>query len=252
MSIAITLLGGAREGRFRSDDVALATNPRTREKAARLWRHSVADVDLYLLNDTQGIWTAARRWDELMRSIQMAGCMPKAAAAYLGVPVRPEALSIILTTNEGTARLPLTGWMIAHRLFHALEYAGMTTVWNYYDHKPIENAFDVIVSIFADLRRFCLDGLAMTKTDFYGIGTSRACRTGNLSNPGELIAEGFAQYVLTGHLVLRRFTPAQAARYEISPTSLDQVNQRIDDLQRVMEKHFQAMLDYVKGKAVIL
>lgn len=255
MPIQVTLLGGEQEGRFRSDDIVLATHAKAREKTARIWRRSVADVDLYLLNDTTRAWNDDKRWAELAKSVEAACEVNSLAAANFGIRIRPDVLTIILTTNEGGRRVPLTGWMIAHRLYHVLEHIGLKRATRLGEprHLSIILAIEAIALTLTRLRRFCTEGnFAMSSADFDLIGSTRACRTGNLSSSGELVPECFAQYLLTGHIVLRPLSDSQAKQFLMSGRTLRRVNQRIAELEGIMERQFQAMIDYAKGKACIL
>jgi hypothetical protein len=248
MPINVSLRGGEDEGSFRKDDITLATNDKSRAKIAKIWHTSQVDVDLYLLNDA----SVDDRNGILGQAIKNSAIIPKVALRKLNIIPRPDAISLLLTQNEGDQRMPLTGWMIAHRLYHALEQIGehIKNVWHPQQlrtYPQIKKRLSRSQSFVSTTLRLAVKAGGFRYSDLQRVGTTRAARDANLSNMEELVPEAFAQYILSGKVM---FSPMASA--DADPAILAELNAYIERMQGVMMREFQTLIDYAKGKALRL
>lgn len=259
MPIDVKVIGVNHPGSFRADDLALATNPKAREKIARIWHTSRADVDLYLINNDLEYGHGDHRLFLLGKGVNNAAVLPKSALRPLGIATRPDAITVILTQNEGDQRMPLTGWMIAHRLWHALEEPARK-VRNWADPKQLPK-YPRLAKPVREIRSFMPEAMHLAgrafprgpilRSDLFAIGTTRACRTKNLASFGEVIPECFAQYLLSGKVLLKplpapdQFDP----KFGVNAEALNELNDFITASQGMLMHQFQTLIDYAKGKA---
>lgn len=116
---------------------------------------------------------------------------PEWVKTVYGLEIEPsdDKLTLLITSNVGPPKYPLTPWIIAHRISHAL--------WRNHSFKhywPIMQAFDSI------LGRYEFSG----NSKWFGcaIGTMRSCRNRTLARNSEIFHELFAQLMLTGRIEL--------------------------------------------------
>lgn len=273
MPVSVNLVGDHTPGAFRQDDITLATNPKAQAKREKIWHTSVVDVDLYLLNSPGD--NAKHRYDLLDRSEKHAGNVPPSVLKRrFGLDIKPrrDAITVVFTQNEGSERVPLTGWMIAHRICHIFLDGARNDKLIGGARSP--NIGKTVESL--DQIRFALQDLArksytidaendrLRRNELIdiisAIGTTKAFRDANLSSAGEIIPEAFAQYILTGTV---RFNSAPSS-VEVSyysekhtavvrnQASLDRLNQTIETMRSMYMSVFAAIIAFAKGKIFIL
>jgi hypothetical protein len=105
-----------------------------------------------------------------------------------------DGINIVLLGNKSEAMLPLSPWIVAHRIGHILEkseYANEIFI-DYYSNHLNDEIAQVIDWEFGE-------------ADFWHIfGTFKAAREQNLRFAGEGLTELFAQYIYTGVVKLSR------------------------------------------------
>jgi hypothetical protein len=190
-------------------DRALVTNPTSVQKVKDFFQNTEVDFDFYFVNSKE-----ARKYTELGEV--------KESFIYDKLNIKPEqlkdgrinrdAITVFFTNNKGGERLPLTAWIIAHRLGHVLrrqhnwdkelapwvegklarilETYGIAQVHrNYYDD--------------GNYRRFREYQLA-TRHLCETIGTFKSARDKNLREEFEFLYELFAQFLKNGSV---KFNP---------------------------------------------
>lgn len=183
---------------FRPDDKKLLSHPKGLDKIHKVWRSSVVDVDLYTFDMNMPPDIALTVATTNSRD-------PHAILAGLENTIKPnpETITVVFTQNEGAKRMPLTGWIIAHRMFHAFQSSKDGPM-----HHANRLGIDRICVALFDQMTIAFDALKDYSTDVKAlacaIGTTKACRDGNLSQFRELVPECFAQYMLRGRVRLNR------------------------------------------------
>lgn len=113
----------ADRGSFRAPDRAIITSQKTPARLQHAFRNTREIVDLVFLplkgpvsdviaagEQYGGIWTREVAHKRLPRRT-------------LPEPSSPDAIMVVLTHNEGANRLPLSPWIIAHRIGHAIYFS---------------------------------------------------------------------------------------------------------------------------------
>ena len=110
-------------------------------------------------------------------------------------------ITIIFTNNVGAERVPLTPWMIGHRIGHVI-YRSQ------FQDKNIANEWAYFLREYKILMKQCYnvqDALSQpvskqTKKVFNNLGTFRSARENKIDRPYEFIFEVFSQYLNTGEV----------------------------------------------------
>lgn len=160
----------------------------------------------------------------------------------------PDATMVVFTNNEGGNRLPMTGWIIAHRIGHAL------TSYNEY-----LNAFEDTVEDVKDITGNLYDNFGVPKIDtIYAIGKMASCRNRSLNSSVEFPIECFAQFLLTGKVSLKRFAQPMVIHTDNGPKTISDerymhdTNDTIANSERAMNRRFARMVFELAGKVVVL
>jgi hypothetical protein len=199
MPLSITPLsdmGG--DSSFRPDDVRLVQNKKALEKIHRLWQSSVCDVNLYLVDlkiDPTSALSIAIGGDYDGRQ----GVLASLSFLEGMIEPKPQNIGVIFTQNEGSARKPLTGWIIAHRMYHAFQNGRSGPFHNAVSSGAYRLSGEASAALARTLSR--LGGVFWDenpKSLACMIGTSKSCRDGTLNSQFELLPECFAQYMLRG------------------------------------------------------
>ena len=160
---------------------------------------------------------------------------------WLPITPRSDALNLVLIENEGADRLPLTPWIIAHRLSHAFQYAEPLL------HTKIYNSF--LSALDKVLDSYRLWGAVNYEPLAPIFGTTRAAREGLIKSGrvGEWFHDCFAQMCITGDI---RFNaaPAEILDYPGKPAAADKA---LAKLRVNMLDSFQQMLNNSVGKIIL-
>jgi hypothetical protein len=205
------------EGSFRSDDLKAMKSPAWRKKINNAFKRSPHKFNVYLYNGENGIarvtpkkpfWDKSQSSDEPMdvkslRHVERyAGIQPLSVIEGMIGKLPPDAansINVVLVENEGAQRMPLTAWILVHRIAHTIIYAKVAT-----NFRATIDSF--IIDIMKHLRKDSMsfetvDGLeARMMLAASMIGKTKAVRTNNLSNEGEFFVETMTQYIVNGRI----------------------------------------------------
>lgn len=117
-----------------------------------------------------------------------------------------DAITIIFVGNSGADRMPLSPWMMAHRLGHAFQAKGSEYAWKYAEDTMFENVNKIIREWFGVNIKSNKYDPNMNKVYcglFNAIGTQRSSQTGKIDRAYEFMFEIFAQYLKNGKIIFR-------------------------------------------------
>jgi hypothetical protein len=135
------------------------------------------------------------------------------------------SITVIYMGNYGVDRVPLTPWVMAHRIGHAIAASRRNAVGGlgggmYYKHDPMNAAFDATFyfanrvlefaygkspNMFGQIRKYSSIykyPFPMYAALFNMLGTQRSSRENLIKRPHEFAYELFAQYIKDGHITL--------------------------------------------------
>ena len=183
-------------GSFRPQDTKIIASTRAHAKMARVLSRIPAPIELHFVHLPKPFSNY-----EIDRHFcgSGVGFLPSQQVEktyQVSLPERPLALTVMLVENEGREWIPLTPWMVAHRLAHALVIRNESRS----DMQRLIRKFDDELCCISNA--YCIDN-SKTANMF---GTARSSRKYLLSRYTEWFFECFAQYCVTGAI---RFNPAR-------------------------------------------
>ena len=187
-----------------------------------------------------------------------------------------DAINIVYVGNQGAERMPLTPWIMAHRLGHAIRASAVSRGHSYW--KTAEQNFFRMVNLALEnyYRKsrsrsdysnssFKIAWSAEYCALFNAIGTQRSSVQKQITRSYEFLYETFAQYLHTGHV---RFNPIPTyvaygkqawgrptnwLKLHNPQTLSDEDRQDIsDDMATELEADFRNVLDSSLGKIFVM
>ena len=250
------------KGGFRHDvDRKLVTNPVTIGKLYKFFSRTPYDVRIFPVQVRGG-----GRWLEIgevdrERLVQAVG-VGNAQRVLSGQG--PDNITVVFTNNTGAERMPLTPWMMAHRMGHAIRRGGAAVAWE----TASRHFWRGLDQILRDFYRISNDrSIEGTNPQTYramidAIGTMRSARQRTITRPAEFIYEMFAQYLNTGEVT---FNPAprqlmgrrqawgrpQTLR-SIGPQQQQEATQDLETLSHDMELLFNDVMSQAMGRIYVM
>lgn len=206
--------------RYTDTDVKLLKNEKAQNRLGQKFAKCEHDLDMHFYKGPK----SSNRYMEGPKSAEWV-------KQFYGLDIEPsdDRIAILVTSNIGSPKYPLTPWMIAHRISHSLwPGVGFRTYWNVVSH----------------FHKFLGHGEFYGSSKWFGcaIGTTRCCRNRTLARTGEIFHELFAQCMLTGRIRLNHIENRVFIRnhfrnpeYKIfSDHQVDEINSIIDRLKNAV------------------
>ncbi len=197
---------------FRDDDRRAITSPKWQAKLVNMFRNTVEPVNLYIANQKflttyQNPWPNSEHADKqvVVTPRLQTDSMQEWAGTYNAhefqktfgflPPNYQAAINVVLTQNEGDERLPLTPWMVGHRIIHAIATRRTKMGSNTPAREHMTSAFILMQEVMAAVRR---DSYLEDAEMWARISTLTSARTRKIERGGEFIVELFTQFYLKG------------------------------------------------------
>ena len=254
-------------------DRKLLTNPKAITKITAQWEKTPVDFNVYLVNNKDGI-----KYGEI-GAVTKEWIDTKLPTTAPFIDVKPNAVNLLFMNNSGDERVPMTGWIMAHRFGHVVSRYNGQSGLQFSDFTDVrEELLRVTASVLNDGFGFNYPGHEITPTrhllltlsnprqaardqktmvSFYEqIGTMRSARTGQLRNEFEFTHELLAQYMLTGEIKFNPIpTSFKVGRSTVRlkyPDDLDYYNGMLDDLAESLGHMFLNLLNHCVGKILVM
>lgn len=235
-------------------DRTLVTNPRSIERTYKKFDNSDMDFNFIFVNKPgAGKFMEVGRVD--ISYVQKNLGDDVANAVREAQNKTEDSVTIIFTNNSGDEKIPMTPWIIAHRIGHALAREGSSRSSYYY-----KEASDYLISGMSEIiklygvrefpdkedtisKRTNRDSQLLMKNFFQQVATFRSAREGIIRDWFEVFNELIAQYLTTGKI---RFNDAPKS-FKSNRTSyfckdLEEANAMVERLANTMEYTIDAML----------
>ena len=260
---------------FRSArDRFLIKNPRTIDIVKKKFNSTNHNFNLYFVNSPKA-----------NKHTEVGEVDPKWVSDNLGEDIYnevvngkdfDESVNIIFTNNKGSERMAMTGWIMAHRIGHALARRnGMKSGYEYVE------ASNALLDAFAN----CMEYYSINDVDrtddrfsrtytlgsynkskrrnqllmlsfFYEVATFKSARDKNIRDWFEVLNELIAQYITTGKIKFNK-TPRiielkgpNGFRYYCK--DVDAVNEILETLENTMEYYISEMLYNAQGNIYVM
>lgn len=192
-------------------DRKLLSNEKAVRKITAQWARTEQDFNFYFVNmpEARGkteVGMVSPEW--------LAENLPKTTEVF---KYERDAINVIFTNNSADQHIPMTGWIIAHRLSHAMDRLDQVHLVGEARNRILEIMGAILrdgynlksapdsVRSWRSARQFQNINWDIVYRRFYeAIGTMRSARERKIRNEFEFLHELFAQYLLTGKI---RFNP---------------------------------------------
>lgn len=237
-------------------DRALVTNPVAIQKVKNFFKNTKTNFDFYFVNSKE-----ARKHTEVGRVDidfieNKLGINPE---QLRNGEINRDNVTIFFTNNKGSERMPLTAWVMAHRLGHAIrrEYA-----WYDYLRPWLNQKLNMILRSYGIIeKKYEYDrGFQIAKRHLCEhIGTFKSARDKNLRDDGEFGFELFAQYLNTGKVTFNPLLPylrtgrhAYYTKSFKSPENKEAAEDALNDLTRDYYYYADSVLNDIEGNIYVM
>ena len=195
-----------RRSSFGDVDRKILTSPRGVEKIKRQWEKTPFDFDMYLVNDPRVNKSQFREVGLVDMSFVRDNM--KLTADEIPDP-DGNTITIIYTSNTGAERYMSSGWILAHRLGHALARGRGFPAEKWQEfikdlRKRIADILKEVYGIDVYSKTYDFQGNAgrdkILKYVAQQLGTMKSARDNKMRNWYEFAYELLAQYLLTGKI----------------------------------------------------
>lgn len=243
-----------------AQDRKLLTNPKAISKIKSMWRFpEETDFNIILVNHPDGnrhteVGVVDRQWLES----NMPRIWPELSPA-----LRSDQINIIFTNNKGDRRVPMTGWIMAHRFGHALwasSVRGPNDSSQYYFKEAVTIFSSTLKDIMAEYGvRWNSDYMPSNGPllgFLHAVCTFRSARERNIRAPFEAILECLAQYMTTGRISFNeapaRFRYGNQVYRLRDADDVEYVNRMLDGMFYQLKDYFEASIGYSEGKIFVM
>ena len=254
-------------------DRKLLTNPKALRKITAQWEKTPVSFNVYLVNNKDGLKqgeVGEVSWEWVEKNLPTT-------APY--IEIKPDSVNLLFMNNSGSERVPMTGWIMAHRFGHVVSRyntgQGTSPRSGMNMQRQFADFTDARESINRTMMTILNDGygfkLRPSSNGFFGqeekiltafyeqIGTMRSARQGQIRNEFEFTLELLAQYMLTGRI---KFNPIPAhfkkgrsvyASFKGPESDMDYYNGMLDDLaDGTINYQFENLLNACVGKILVM
>lgn len=247
---------------YKKKDVGILTNPKGVEKIHRKWSNTKENFDIYFL-----------RAPNAKKQVFVGAVTQDWVKSNLGLDIHPNRsnITLIYTQNSGGDVEPMTAWIMAHRMAHALNKYN-SFFRSSFAH-VVENVFiDIFNQMFPGESKdrpglvFTRNGQLSPVNIAWAVGTMRSARNNKIPNFFEFVHELVAQYIINGKITFNPL-PRQLIvrnRYVFGKHIPDTRSTKTDDfhLESLNElvqhnaKYFTELLDEVfadlRGEIIVI
>jgi tRNA nucleotidyltransferase/poly(A) polymerase len=252
-----------RRSSFGDVDRKILTSPRGVEKIKRQWEKTPFDFDMYLVNDPRvnNKFTKFQFREVGLVDMSFVRDNMKLTADEIPDP-DGNTITIIYTSNTGAERYMSSGWILAHRLGHALARGRGFPAEKWQEfikdlRKRIADILKEVYGIDVYSKTYDFQGNAgrdkILKYVAQQLGTMKSARDNKMRNWYEFAYELLAQYLLTGKITFNplpqsiitgiagwgrkqtRYSKDEEAREAINTSELESIALEIEgDLETIL------------------
>ena len=202
--------------RYSELDFKIITNAKAQHRLIDKYKNCDTDFKFHFYKGTKS------GWDTSLEGFKN----PEWVKTHFGLDIQPDddKISVLVTSNIGSPKYPLTPWIIAHRMSHA--------IWR-------DIGYDIHQHSMASMRYNFGNSEYIKKWFGCAIGTTRSCRQRTLATTLELYHELFAQCLLTGRIrlnhienrVLQRMRGRNKEYRYFTDDEVNKINRLIDRIE---------------------
>jgi hypothetical protein len=257
----------SKNSSYSTQDRKLLNNPKAISKITSQWDKTTVPFNIFLINNPEG---RLHKEVGLVNNAWLEQNMPR---TFPLIQINPSAVNILFTNNSASEHVPMTGWIMAHRLSHALDRpnSGGRGRQVYEMGEVRSHLQQSISSILMDgygkrnipydtkmQDRPRLSEISRMLSNFYSIiGTMRSARDRKIRDEFEFVHELLAQYMLTGRIKFNPIPKAVKAGgdhfYFQGPESdMEYYNGLLEDCAEYIGEIFNNMLHNCIGRIIVM
>lgn len=247
----------------RKVDRDILTSPKGQVKIRKIWKNTPIDFDMFFINTKH-----AAKYDSPV--VETGVVDLEFVRKYFGDEVadkiNPSSCTIIYTNNYGDEKVMMTGWILAHRLGHAIIRGDseLSKEMNFFISEAERIWAQLLDTVFGYQTPYRHDYSNIGRDEdikralFNSLGTMRSAREGKILRPNEFYYELFAQYLLKGKitfndipntLILKRVNSKLNAS---DPDILDMVNDDLEYYIEELENLLEGLIRKLPGKILVM
>lgn len=265
-----------RRSSFGDIDRRILTSPIAVEKIKRQWENTLYDFDIYLVNDPRVNNSQFRE----RGLVDMNFVRDNMNIKREEIPYPDKnTITIIFTSNTGAERYMASGWILAHRLGHALAAGGSNSIsilWSTFINNLRKKVADILRKVYDIdvypqpmsyvnrdvVRKAIRKKELILKYVAQEIGTMKSARDKKMRNWYEFAYELLAQYLLTGSI---KFNPLpkelfigfgpygrKQTRYSRDEESREAINLTLENFAQEIQNDLKTILDAAVGKVFVM
>lgn len=250
---------------FAKADRKLLSSEIATNKIRKIWAKVEVPVDIYFLNTSK-----VRKFSEF-------GGVPEQFVIDLGlnIPFAKDAINILYTGNFGVEKVPMTGWIMAHRFGHAIEAS--QRMYKVYTKEKLDNLWEEFErKVYMILRGYASNvyHVKTSQNKFYeeyekinlclianNLGTMKSAINKEIKRPHEFIYEIFAQFLVTGKIKFNKLGTLERQRksfgnktylYVKNNEALEKLNNALENFAYALETMAEGIIDNAVGKIFLM
>lgn len=257
--------------------IGILTSQAGVEKIRQKWANVNETFDMYFVRSAKGY-----------KHFEVGEVKPEWVKENLGIdiPIHPDKITLIFTSNRGAERVPMTPWTLAHRFGHAAS-AGRwrNQAFGKTSFHPVDVFNREMDKAFSQIYRIAYGSEVVGRQPSYGysqyqpkpnqdkvflalansLGTMKSARDRNLRNYYEFSYELLAQYMISGKCVLNhdlaKVIPSRGYAWgkpqgpwkrNLTPEQQDTIDSIIDNLQNAAEEYATNTIGSAVGKVYVM
>ena len=206
-----------KEGSFRAGDVRAMQSQKWVERVHNAFKKTEFDFNIYVYNAKDGVMRYDGKYiipqEEYAKVHGLTSLNAISDVLGFRPPNAERSITVLLLENEGSERLPLTPWILAHRVAHALMYADRSPErYVSFDISRIIEDYDREFANFISDVRIPMEMVRKTDWDNEDeavkianiLGKFGSARHGTVRDGGEFKVEVFTQYLVKGAVTFNR------------------------------------------------
>jgi hypothetical protein len=265
-----------RRSSFGDVDRRILTSPIAVEKIKRQWENTPFNFEMYLVNDPRVNKSQFRE----VGLVDMNFVRYRMGITKDEIPKPDEnAITIIFTSNTGAERYMASGWILAHRLGHALARGenAVSKMWRRFIEGLRKKIEDILSKVYGiDVRpqpmsytnyyydfKAARDKEKILKYVAQEIGTMKSARDKKMRTWFEFAYELLAQYLLTGKITFNPFPKElligfgpygrKQTRYSRDEESRETVNlEELENIASEIQNDLEYILDAAVGSVFVM
>ncbi len=195
-----------KSGAFDKTDIKLLNNEKALKKITKQWEKTQYDFETYLINIPELNKSIYRERGEIEQNSEFILHLKE--KFNINLDINSDKITILFNGNSGDEKVPLTGWMMAHRFGHAIRTSkSIDYLWKIYIKETEQIFNNLLNSVYdIDIEDMTFSGVSYKKINdikkylYMSLGTMKSAKDGNIIRPYEFYYELFAQYLLTGKI----------------------------------------------------